>query len=89
MCFKTMIGILHGDSVPAVQTVCDDVSNRDETFRYRIVKPKDNELKKKFEAILIIYSDTKKEANSRGGWFIHSVRDAKLADYFWVKSCKK
>ena len=88
MCFKTMIGIPDKNEEYKVEIVCRDVAEKDDTFEFKIVSPGTPDLRKKFSAVLIIYSPDKKTANSRGGWFIHKVRDAKVADYFWVKSCK-
>ena len=87
MCVKTMIGIPLEDEVYKVEIVCRDINAGDKTFKYKIVRPGTPDLRKKFSKVLIIYSPDLKTANSRGGWFIHSVHDAKVADYFWVKAC--
>lgn len=87
MCFKTMIGIPDENEKYRAEIVCKDVANGDNTFKYKIVSPGTPDLRKKFSAIIIIYSSSLKIANERGGWFIHKVRDAKVADYFWVKQC--
>jgi len=82
-----MIGIPDKNEKYKAEIVCRDVANSDSTFKYKIVNPGTPDLRKKFSAIIIIYSSSLKIANERGGWFIHKVRDAKVADYFWVKSC--
>ncbi len=50
------------------------------------MKPQIESLKRKFESLLIIHSPTEEEANSRGGWFIHKCKNAKVSGYFWVKN---
>lgn len=86
--FKTMFGIIEASEVSKVNKVCLDISLKDSTFSYVIKKPRTLELIGKFVGILIIYSDSEEIANSRGGWFKHVMRDAKVSDYFWVKQCK-
>ncbi len=82
--FKTIIGIPAGQTSNVIK-ICNDILKRDRAFYYELVEPSVKDLKEKFESLLILYSPTKKMANERGGWFIHKCRDAKLADYFWVK----
>lgn len=89
MCIKTMIGIPDINEISKLSKVCKDIYSKDTTFRYKIVLPKTTELKAKFSMILIIYSQTLEMANKRGGWIIHKMKDAKVADYFWTKECKK
>jgi hypothetical protein len=55
-------------------------------FEYSILNPQVESLKRKFESLLIIHSNTEEEANRRGGWFIHKCKNAKVSGYFWVKS---
>ena len=87
MCFKTMIGIIDSGDVAEVKKVCSDIWIRDSTFRFKVVMPGSQELRDKFASILILKSDTQEMADKRGGWFIHKMKDAKVADYFWTKEC--
>ncbi len=89
--FKAFIGIQKGQT-DNVRKVCEDIKNKDATFTYDIMKTtleaKDKEgisLKDKFEN-LVLYSSTLDDVNKRAGWFIHKCTNAKLADYFWVKT---
>jgi hypothetical protein len=84
MMYKTVIGILRGETQKITQ-VCEDIKKRDSSFDYYIVKPTVKKIKAKFENVLVILSDSEHQAASRGGWFIHRVRNAKLPDYFWIK----
>ncbi len=88
-CFKTMVGIIEESEVQKIAKVCYDTSIKDSTFVHKIVRPRNPELKAKFKAILIVNSDTEEMANKRGGWLIHKMKDAKVSNYFWVKTCKK
>lgn len=87
LCFKTIIGIPDSDETFKVEIVCRNVACGDDTFRFKIVKPGTPDLRKKFAKVLIIYSPDLKTANQRGGWFIHKVKDARVANYFWTKAC--
>ncbi len=82
--FKTIIGIPNGETANILK-VCADIKKRDSTFNYEVFEPHVTKLREKFENLLILYSATEAEANRRGGWFIHKCRDARLANYFWVK----
>jgi hypothetical protein len=82
--FKTIIGVPAGETSNIIK-ICKDIMKNDRTFYYEVTEPSVEALKQKFESLLILYSPSKKMANERGGWFIHKVRDAKLASYFWVK----
>ena len=88
MCYKTMIGIYNQSDRINVEKVCRDIANKDVTFKFKIVNPGTTELREKFNAVLIIRSLNEEIANKRGGWFIHKVKDARIANYFWVKPCK-
>ncbi len=82
--FKTMIGIMEGQ-IENVKKVCEGIKSRDQTFEYMIVEPEVPSIRRKFERLLIIHSNTNEEANRRGGWFIHCCKNAKVSSYFWVK----
>ncbi len=86
--FKTIIGVPRGETSKVVN-ICEDILKRDRTFYYQVVEPSVKELKEKFESLLILYSPTKEMANQRGGWFIHKLRDAQVASYFWVKEATR
>jgi len=85
--FKTMIGIINSSDVANVKKVCNDIWLKDSTFKFKTVMPGSSELRIKFASVLILTSDTKAMAEKRGGWFIHKMKDAKVADYFWTKEC--
>lgn len=85
--YKTMIGIPNGGDLNPLRVVCKNIRLKDNTFKFRVIIAK-GELAEKFKGILIIYSITKEMAEKRGGWFIHKMKDAKVADYFWTKECK-
>jgi hypothetical protein len=84
MIFKTIIGILNGET-ENVRRVCEDIKKRDGSFSFEIFKPTVPELSEKFENLLVLYSSSRDAANRRGGWFKHKCRNAKLGSYFWVK----
>lgn len=83
--YVTKIGIIEESEVENVRTVCENIHKKDETFVFEI---KDTVMPK-FVKILSIYSDSKEMANKRGGWFKHKMKDAKVADYFWVRELKE
>ncbi len=82
--FKTIIGIPNGETTNVIK-ICKDIEQRDPTFSYEIFEPAIPKLREKFENLLVLYFPTKDIANRWGGWFKHKCRNAKLADYFWVK----
>ena len=82
--FVTKIGIIEESEVEKVRTVCENIQKMDDTFIFEI---KDTTFPE-FVKVLAIYSDSKEMANKRGGWIIHKMRDAKVADYFWVRETK-
>ncbi|HMB45765.1 MAG TPA: hypothetical protein VKL21_08085 [Candidatus Methanoperedens sp.] len=82
--YKTMIGILHGETQKIIK-ICEDIAAKDNSFAYYIIRPTVKEIKYKFENVLVLLSDSEKEAKSRGGWFIHRCENAKIPDYFWIK----
>lgn len=79
--WKTNIGILNVNEVPKIKDVCDRIKEQDGTFDYEIKKTHIF----KFVELLVLYSDTESMAHNRGLWFVKKMRDARVADYYWVK----
>lgn len=73
--FSTRIRIL--GNIKDVEKVCIDTKAKDPTFQYDITP-----------SYLTVYSSTEKEANHRGGWLIHKVKNCKLNKSFRVKEIK-
>lgn len=83
--YKAEIGI-EKDNTDKVRKVCEDIKKRDESFVYDIIKSHSVFLGR-FENILVIF-DTEEGVNSRAGWFIHKMKDAKVSDFFISKECR-
>lgn len=84
--FKANIGVLGLDA--DIRKVCEDIKKRDKTFNYEL-KPARGKLGVKFNCVLVIYDETEEGVNKRSGWFIHKMKDAKVANYYWVRECKQ
>lgn len=80
--YELNIGVLD-DVTDKIEKVCSDIQKRDSTFEYKIRKT----YIKKFNFILVLIGEDKKDLEKRAGWIIHKMKDAKVSDYFWTK-CK-
>lgn len=84
--FKSTIGI-KDETTDNIKKVCEDISLRDEIFKYEITEAY-GDFAKQFKNVLIIYGDSRKYLYETSGWFIHKVTRAKLADFFVVREIK-
>lgn len=82
--YVTKVGIIEESEIEKVRTVCENIQKKDDTFIFEI---KDTSFKN-FVKVLAMYSTSKEMANKRGGWIVHRMKDAKVADYFWVREVK-
>lgn len=82
--YVTKVGIIEESEIENVRIVCENIQKKDDTFIFEI---KDTAFKN-FVKVLAVYSTSKEMANKRGGWLVHRMKEAKVADYFWVQVVK-
>lgn len=82
--FVTKVGIIEESEVEKVRTVCENIQKKDDTFIFEI---KDTAFPN-FVKVLAVYSTSKEMANKRGGWIVHRMKDAKVANYFWTREVR-
>jgi len=78
-CMAKVMFLLNEDEVNDIESVMYEISSKDDTFRYKIVKSKYEEGK----YVLIVYCSDKDEAHRRGMW----IRDKVFSNdrLYWVK----
>jgi hypothetical protein len=80
--YKAYIGVI--SEKKEIEKVCEDIKKKDSTFSYEIRLPYKN-LRNKFKWFLLVFDGDKNSLNQRAGWFIHKMKNAKVADYYWVR----
>jgi len=85
MAYKAYVGSYSEPDV--VLKICEDIKQKDSTFRYKIIQPF-GKLKNKYKCILVITDEVLQDVQKRAGWFVHKCNDADFASYFWTKKAR-